>query len=357
MRHHLAAIPVCAAFISVACGSPSTKSASANLTQATNAQIMASLSFLNSATSIVTVDPSSSSGTQDIALLNAAIAADPDTSNWIANAGNEASPHILSVGFADGTSAILASREWLNGDPSSPSSRSSIVYVDPPSGTPFGYAEQHVYQSGNVDVASFWTLDGQGGGFQAAGGYTFNPANAEQQNVDSNAGNVPITQVDGGGGGGNEGGSESADAGGGDSGASEDASESADGGSDDSDGGIMVGSRRELGLLSNGTTDSCALCADGLLAAKLIGIGAAYATGTGAATAVCALVGIPTAEAGGVACHLVVVAVSTAALLPWDFNSRASDCNYVSSTVLGMNPVCANAPSPATPPIMSSTSK
>jgi hypothetical protein len=303
-------------------------------------------------------------------LLNAAIAADPDTSTWMANAGTEASPHILSVGFSDGTSAIVATREWVTGDASSPSSRSSIAYISPPSGTPFGYAEKHVYQAGNVDVASFWTLDSPGAkGFQAAGGYTFNPATAEQQNVDSNAGNVPITPYDGGADGSaappSADGASPEAASGTEDAATEDAvaeGGAADGGAADgeseSDGGAMgqavqgnlSGSLRTQGLLSNGTTDSCALCADGLLAAKLLGVAAAYATGTGAATAVCALVGIPTAEVGGVACHIVVVAVSTAALLPWNFDARAGDCNYVSHTVLGMNPICANVASPTTPP-------
>jgi hypothetical protein len=363
MRHGLALVPVAlATYAVVACGNSSgTTSTAANLTQTSDSVILASLSFLNGASSIQVIDPGSSAGTQDIATLNTAIAADPDTATWISNAGNEVTPHILSVGFSDGTSALLVSREWVTGSATSPSSRSSIVYVTPPSSAPFGYAEQHVYQTGNVDVASFWTLDNSSGNtLQAAGGYVFNPANAEQQNLDSNAGPVGVEQYDGG--------SESSTS---DSGAPTDDGStgtnptdaaSTDGGTTTEEDAEADGGDSGIGLglvaqgLQSGSSVSCDLCANGLLVAKIVGVGAAYAYGTGAATAVCALVGIPTAEVGGVACHLITLAVSSAALLPWSFADRAADCNYVSSTVLGMNPVCANEPSPATAPVSSGSS-
>jgi len=156
--------------------------------------------------------------------------------------------------------------------------------------------------------------------------YTFNPANAEQQNIDSNADAGPIEV-----------------AAGDDAGASAEAGD--DGGAEAGDlsgqaaGGTLTLQGGSAGL---STSESCSLCANGLLAAKLVGVVAAFATGTGAATAACALVGIPTAEVGGVACHLIVGALGLASQIPSGFTAREGLCNEISNGILGMAPVCAS---------------
>jgi hypothetical protein len=248
---------------------------------------------------------------------------------------------VSSVTLNDGTTSLLVMRTWVTGDPSSPDSHSSIVYLTPSSGA-FAYAERHVFQSGGVDTMSLYSLDNVGTAVTTS---TFNPATAASQNVDGMDGDAGTIVGD-------DGGDDSGDdASAFDGGAGDDSGDDAGDDAGD-DGGQAISppranfhpGRRHFDTPAPTTVSaSCALCADGLLALHYTGLIALTAVGTGAATAVCALVGIPTAEVGGVACHLIVAAVGfSASQIPSDAQGRANMCNSIDQdiTLGAVPPIC-----------------
>lgn len=279
--------------------SESTDSSQA-MTQIERKKLDDKLAFLTAEkTSLEPIDATSTEGKDALAKLAAAMGDDPDVDTWIKNAGTEAEPHLSNVTFKDGGHAQLVTREWLVGDAKSPKARSALVYVVPPKGEPFTYGERHRY-FGNVDKSTLFVLD-KGAGLRPIDSSTFDPS---QIKVSSNGDVSPKSNLQ------------------------------------------ILGNEPAAAATSSEekakNSLACVACADVLLVAKVLGVGAAYSTGTGASTVICGIVGIPTAEVAGPACHLLIVALSSAMLLPWTFDERAGVCGWVSHEVLGLPNICPN---------------
>ena len=271
----------------VACSSSAVddgQEAKAPITVVSRDDLNAKLDVLTTAQSVSVVDAKGDDGRADLAALEKSIEDDADAPRWIAAAGTEGSPHIVRVTLENGQKVELVTREWQTGSTDAPTSRSALTLVRPAIGEVFTYAERHEY-TGNVDKASLYLLDSSA--LKQVSSSTFDPA---QTTSTTRSLNFLTANVDAG--------------------------------------------------ATSGHSLSCSACANALLVAKLAGVVAAYGLGTGAATAVCAIVGIPTAEAGGLVCHLVVVAVSAAMTLPMSFDDRASVCNTISHDILGAPYVC-----------------
>lgn len=284
----------------VACSAPETEEAEQGLTNLSEIKkpvLLKKLEFLGSVKAISVVDVDSTEGAGTLGELDRRLAADTEATRWSAAAGDTLAPRVIEVEMADGRTGYVATREWKK---ESDASRiaSALTLVVPPRGLgdTFAYAESHDSKKDAFsEESNLYLLDDAFTKVDHSVLDTKSEASRGAAVVQAFQGQLRLAT--------------------------------------NSDASADAGSESE-------PSTECSVCANGLLGVKLVGVAAAYATGTGAATTACALVGIPTAELAGIACHVIVVALSTAAALPLAFDDRAGVCNYVTHDLLGMHPLC-----------------
>lgn len=286
----LAGLAVVAA---VGCSSPDagdTAQGTDDLVAVKKPELLKKLEVLGAVKTIDVLEGTDDEARRAVAELDERTAADGDATRWIDGAGEPATPRVVKLGMEDGQSGVLVTREWKRSSERS-SVASAFTLVVPPSGrgAPFVFAERHEVKTGAFSEDSTLYLL-EDGAF----------SKVDHTVLDTSTVDTSTTAAQ-----------------------------------------TFTGLHIETDTSGSSPSWGCSICANGLLAAKLVGVASMYATGTGAATAACALVGIPTAELGGIACHVVVVALSSAAALPLDFEGRAGVCNYVSHELLGAKPICS----------------